>query len=96
MAGSHSMGGTSTASPLRIPRIRFSVSAVMKAPTTGPKDRLYGKVIVLSTKLVNDSSSGYPPSAPNAPLLLAALTPPVRSGGVDGVRRSRRSGCTSS
>ena len=47
VAGSHSIGGTRTASPLRIPRIRFSVSAVMNAPTTGPKDRLYGNVIVL-------------------------------------------------
>ncbi len=36
----------------RIPRIRFSVRAVMKAPTTGPSDRLYGNVIVLSTKRV--------------------------------------------
>ena len=46
VAGSHSIGGTSTASPLRIPRIRCSVSAVMNAPITGPSDRLYGNVMV--------------------------------------------------
>ena len=40
VAGSHSIGGTRTASPLRMPRIRFSVRAVMNAPTTGPSDRL--------------------------------------------------------
>jgi hypothetical protein len=38
--GSHSIGGTSTPSRQRIPRIRFSVSAVMNAPTTGPSDRV--------------------------------------------------------
>ena len=53
-AGSHSSGGTSTRSPLRMPMIRCSVSAVMNAPITGPSDRLYGNVIVLSTKRVND------------------------------------------
>lgn len=40
VAGSHSIGGTITLSPLRIPRMRFSVKAVMKAPTTGPSERL--------------------------------------------------------
>ena len=40
VAGSHSTGGTSTSSPLRIPTIRFSVKAVMNAPTTGPSERL--------------------------------------------------------
>ena len=40
VAGSHSMGGTSTASWQRMPRICFSVRAVMNAPTTGPRDRL--------------------------------------------------------
>ena len=40
VAGSHSMGGTSTPSRQRMPRIRFSVRAVMNAPTTGPSDRL--------------------------------------------------------
>ncbi len=54
VAGSHSMGGTSTASPQRMPRIRFSVRAVMNAPTTGPRDRLYGNVMVLSMNRVID------------------------------------------
>ncbi len=40
VAGSHSIGGTSTPSPLRMPRMRFSVRAVMKAPITGPNDRV--------------------------------------------------------
>ena len=49
VSGSHSRGGTMTRSPLRIPMIRCSVSAVMNAPTTGPSDRLYGNWIVLWT-----------------------------------------------
>ena len=53
VTGSHSRGGTSTASPLRMPRIRRSVSAVMNGPITGPSERLYGKVIVLSTNRAN-------------------------------------------
>jgi hypothetical protein len=36
-----------TCLPLRIPMIRFSVSAVMNAPTTGPRDRWYGNWMVL-------------------------------------------------
>ena len=40
VAGSHSIGGTSTPSPLRMPRMRFSVSPVMNAPITGPSDRV--------------------------------------------------------
>ena len=37
------MGGTRTASPLRMPRMRRSVRAVMKAPITGPKRPLVGE-----------------------------------------------------
>ena len=39
VAGSHSLGGTSTASPLRVPRICLRVRAVMNAPITGPSER---------------------------------------------------------
>ena len=63
VAGSHSIGGTSTPSPQRIPRIRFSVSAVMNAPVTGPSDRVYGNVMVLSTNL---TTCGIPPESPVA------------------------------
>ena len=49
VSGSHSSGGTMTRSPLRIPMIRRSVSAVMNAPITGPSDRLYGNWMVLWT-----------------------------------------------
>ena len=48
---------TSTPSPLRIPRILFSVSAVMNAPITGPSDRLYGNVMLLSSNLTTATSS---------------------------------------
>ena len=41
-----------TRSPLRMPMIRWSVSAVMNAPTTGPSDRLYGNWIVAWTTSV--------------------------------------------
>ena len=43
VAGSHSIGGTSTPLPLRIPRIFFSVSAVMNAPITWSKRPLVRK-----------------------------------------------------
>jgi hypothetical protein len=39
-----------------MPMIRFSVSAVMKAPRTGPNDRLYGNRIVLSMVRANSSA----------------------------------------
>ena len=55
VAGSHSIGGTSTSLPFRVPKICLSVSAVMNAPITGPSDRLYGKVMVLSVNLVTES-----------------------------------------
>ena len=40
VAGSHSIGGTMTSSPLRMPRIRRSVSALMNVPITGPSERV--------------------------------------------------------
>ena len=52
VAGSHSIGGAMTRSPLRMPMMRRSVSPVMKAPITGPSDRVYGNVMVLSSNLV--------------------------------------------
>ena len=52
VSGSHSSGGTITRSPLRMPMIRCSVSAVMNAPTTGPSDRLYGNWMVAWTTSV--------------------------------------------
>ena len=52
VSGSHSSGGAITRSPLRMPMIRRSVSAVMKAPTTGPSDRLYGNWMVAWTTSV--------------------------------------------
>ncbi len=48
VAGSHSIGGQMTRSPQRMPMIRCSVRAVMNAPTTGPRDRLYGNWMVIS------------------------------------------------
>ncbi len=56
VSGSHSSGGHSTRSPLRMPMIRWSASAVMKAPITGPSDRLYGNLIVDSTDVVTSAN----------------------------------------
>src|SRR5207249_2624017 len=49
VSGSHSSGGQITREPLLMPMSRCSVSAVMKAPNTGPRERLYGNLMMLST-----------------------------------------------